>query len=54
MATVEAFLSSYSPAIRELALKARALVLDVMPDALAMVDEPARLIGYGTSQTYSG
>lgn len=54
MMTVEEFLSTYPPTIRELALKARALVLAVMPDTLEMVDLPAKMIAYGTSATYAG
>ncbi|HEX2907014.1 MAG TPA: DUF1801 domain-containing protein [Phototrophicaceae bacterium] len=52
--SVESFLATYSPEVRAMAEKARALVLDVLPDALEMVDEPAKMIGYGTSQTYTG
>jgi len=51
---VEAFLAAYSPEVRFLALQARALVLEVMPDALEQVDVPGKLLGYGRVATYAG
>jgi hypothetical protein len=52
--TVEEFLATYPPHVQEIALKARALVLDVMPDVLEIVDVPGKLIGYGTENSYRG
>src|SRR5215207_9377832 len=52
--TIEEFLASYPPHVQEIAIKARALVRDVMPDALEMVDVPGKLIGYGTENSYKG
>ncbi|RPI49691.1 MAG: DUF1801 domain-containing protein [Chloroflexi bacterium] len=49
---LEAFLAGYSPDVRALALKARALVLDVMPGLLEQVDVPGKLLGYGWTATY--
>lgn len=49
---VESLLASYSPEVRALALKARALVLEVMPELLEQVDVPGKLLGYGWSPTY--
>jgi hypothetical protein len=49
---LEAFLAAYSPDVRALALKARALVLDVMPGLLEQVDVPGKLLAYGWSATY--
>jgi hypothetical protein len=53
-AEVERFLAPYSPAICELAWKARALVLEVFPDAIEQLDPPAKLIGYGFDRGYKG
>ena len=52
--TVEEFLSTYPPHVQEISLKARALVREVLPDALEMIDVPAKLIGYGTENSYNG
>src|SRR5207244_5688119 len=42
-----AFLASYSPEVRSLALKARGLILEVIPDAIEQVDPPSKIIAYG-------
>jgi len=52
--TVEALLAAYPPEVQALARRARALILEVFPDAIEMVDGPARLIGYGTDRTVRG
>ena len=52
--TVEEFLATYPPHVQEIALKTRALVREVLPDALEMIDLPAKLIGYGTENSYKG
>ena len=52
--SVEEFLATYPPHVQEIALKARALVREVLPDALEMIDVPAKLIGYGTENSYKG
>lgn len=49
---VDIFLASYSPEVRALALKVRALVLGVMPGLVEQVDVPGKLLGYGWSPTY--
>lgn len=41
------FLGSYSAEVRGLALKTRALILDVIPDAVEQVDPASRIIAYG-------
>ncbi|HYT37353.1 MAG TPA: hypothetical protein VEL49_09260, partial [Ktedonobacteraceae bacterium] len=46
---VQALLASYTPLVRDLALKLRALVLEVIPNALEHVDAPDKIIGYGFS-----
>ena len=46
---IQAFLASYTPEVRDLALKLRALVLEVIPNALEHVDAPDKIIGYGFS-----
>ncbi len=51
---VAAFLTTCSPAVHDLALRLRALVLDVAPQAIEMVDLPAKMVAYGWSRTYKG
>ena len=46
---VHAFLASYPPEVRDLALKLRALVFEVIPGAREQVDTPNEMIGYGFS-----
>jgi hypothetical protein len=53
-AEVEAFLAPYAPEIRDLAWKVRALVLEIFPDAIEQLDQPAKLIGYGFDRGYKG
>lgn len=48
--TVQAFLASYPLEVRDLALKLRALVFEVVPHALEQVDRPNEMIGYGFSR----
>jgi len=50
---LEIFLSPYPPAIRALALKARALILEEMPGAIEQVDPPSRIIAYGYGRKYA-
>ncbi len=54
MTTVEILLSTYTPPVQEIALKLRAIVLELMPEAVEQVDVPGKLLGYGTSATYAG
>jgi hypothetical protein len=51
---LEPFLAPYSPVIQQLALKLRALIRAVMPEAIEQLDPPAHLIGYGLDRTYKG
>jgi hypothetical protein len=51
---VEQFLAPHSAEIGDLAWKLRALVLEVFPDAIEMLDQPAKLIGYGFDRGYKG
>ena len=46
------FLAPYSPAVRDLAAKARAMILDIIPDVREQIDAPARIIGYGFGPRY--
>ncbi len=48
------FLAHYTPEVRELAWKMRALIHEVIPQAIEQLDPPARLIGYGIDRTYKG
>jgi len=52
--TVEGLLAGYGEDVQALALRARALIREAFPDAVEMVDGPARLIAYGTDRTYRG
>lgn len=54
MLTIETLLASYGEDVQALVLRARALILEVFPAAVEMVDGPARLLGYGTDRTYKG
>lgn len=51
--TLEKFVAAYSPAVRDLTLKVRALVLNVTPDAVEQVDAASNLIGYGFGLKYA-
>lgn len=51
---VNELLSRYGPEVRGLALKARELVLGLMPDATEHVDTSAKIIGYGFGTKYAG
>ena len=51
---ITSFLSTYPPAVQEMALKARALVLEVFPQAVEQIDLPARMLAYGVDRTYKG
>ena len=50
---IREFLASYSPEVRSLALKARALVLDLVPDVQEQLDTSAKIIGYGFGPKYA-
>jgi len=50
---LEEFLAQYSPVVRELALKTRALILSAFPGALEMVDPPSKIIAYGRGRSYA-
>jgi hypothetical protein len=45
--TFEELLESHSPEVRDIALRARALVLSIYPDAMEQVDPPDHLVAYG-------
>ena len=51
--TIEEFLAAYSPEVRDLTRKARALVLNVIPDAVEQIDAASKLIGYGCGLKYA-
>lgn len=54
MTTVDELLAPYPPPVRELALKARALVRSAAPELVEQVDVPGKLLGYGWDTTYKG
>lgn len=51
-AEVRAFLTAYNPTVQEVALKARALVLEVAPEAVEQIDVSAKMLAYGFAATY--
>ena len=51
---IEQFLAPYAPGVRDLARKLRAVIREVMPEAIEQLDPPAHLIGYGVDRTYKG
>jgi hypothetical protein len=50
---LDEFLATYSPEVRELALKTRALILEAIPGAVELVDLPSKIIAYGFGQKYA-
>lgn len=52
--TVDEFLAEYPAEVQSIAMKVRLLVREVMPDALEIVDVPAKMIAYGTENSYKG
>jgi len=51
---VEVVLEPFDPVVRQIALKARAVVREVLPGLVEQVDLPARLVGYGRDRTLKG
>jgi hypothetical protein len=51
---LEQFLAPYTPEVRELAGKLRAVIREVMPEAIEQLDPSAHLIGYGVDRAYKG
>lgn len=52
--TVNDILSSSSDEVQELVLKARALILSVMPETIEQLDPSIPMLAYGTDRTYKG
>lgn len=52
--TIDDYLSGFSPEVQELVLKARALILSVMPETIEQLDPSIPMIAYGTDRTYKG
>jgi hypothetical protein len=50
----EDFLSTYNPQVGALALRLRALILDLLPGTIEQVDPPSKIIAYGYDRTYKG
>jgi hypothetical protein len=50
--TVEEFISSFTPEIQAIILRARALILELIPDAIEIVDPPSNIIAYGIGTRY--
>ncbi len=50
---LEDFLDPYPPAVREITLQARELILAEMPGAIEMVDPPSRIIAFGYGRKYA-
>ena len=49
---VQAFLASHPPEVRDLAMKLRALVFEVIPHVQELVDASDQMIGYGLSSKW--
>jgi hypothetical protein len=49
--TIEEQLESHTPVVREIALRARALVLSIYPEAIEQIDPADHLIAYGHGMT---
>jgi hypothetical protein len=49
---LELFLSTYAPDVQALAHRTRDLILEVMPNAVELVDPPSRIIAYGFGTRY--
>jgi hypothetical protein len=52
--SVDAFLNSYPEHVQEIALAARALLSGMLPGAEEIVDESAKVVGYGSAPGYKG
>jgi hypothetical protein len=46
-------MAGFSPEINDLAERTRALVLEILPDILEIVDPPSGIVAYGYSQKYA-
>lgn len=49
---LEEFVQSFTPVVRELTQKTRALILESIPNALEMLDPPSEIIACGFSPKY--
>ncbi len=49
---VDEFLALYPPGVRDIALAARELVVETVPDSTETVDRSVRVIGYGYGRGY--
>ena len=49
---VDAFLAGYTPEVRAIALRLRALVFEVAPEAIEQIDIPGKMLAYGFARTY--
>ena len=47
------FLNLYPSEVREMAIKARALILEVIPGAVEIVDAPSNIVAYGLGRKYA-
>jgi hypothetical protein len=50
---VVAFLDTYPPNVRDVALQLRQMIMSTIPDVQETVDRPARIIGYGFGPRYA-
>ncbi len=51
-AEIKAFLAAYDPKLQAIAPKARALALEIVPNAVEQIDVPAKMLAYGFAATY--
>jgi hypothetical protein len=52
--TIEVYLENFTPEVQAMARSARQLILSVMPNPVEQIDEPAKMLAYGTDATYGG
>jgi hypothetical protein len=50
--TIDEFISSFTPEIQNIILRARLLILDIIPNAVEIVDPPSNIIAYGIGTRY--
>ena len=54
MDKLNGFLAPYSSEVQSIALKIRALILEVLPGTTEQLDVTSRIIAYGDDRTYKG
>ena len=50
---LDQFLAAYTPEVRDLVLRTRALITRLLPGAIEQVDLPSKIIAYGYGRSYA-